>query len=187
MRPLLLLLVAGVVGCGLRGLCAGETQPWSIPHAALRGNTNVVEMLAKMGSNVNEPGPDGNTPLHNAALKGYLPVVRVLLQYGARTDVLSRTGTFPLHDAAAGGNAEIVRALVAKGADVNCRTRESRETPLHAAAAWGRVEVIAALLDAGAVLNLLDGKGRTPLDAAKLHDQSEAVRVLSSRMRASPR
>ena len=72
------------------------------------------------GSDPNDYGDFGNTPLHYAAT-GYNDdpdVIRVLISYGADPNAPAVTGLTPLHTAAAlNGNPEVVAALLEGGAD----------------------------------------------------------------------
>ena len=72
------------------------------------------------GSDPNDYGDFGNTPLHYAAT-GYNDdpdMIRALLPHGADPNAPAVTGLTPLHTAAAlNGNPEVVAALLEGGAD----------------------------------------------------------------------
>ena len=87
-------------------------------------------------------------------------------------------GWTALHWAAQKGTARIVRYLLAHKALVDLQDY-SGETPLHCAAQEGHCKVI-ELLFAGAKRDVLDKKGRTPLDLAIEHKMQEAANLLSA-------
>jgi hypothetical protein len=70
-----------------------------------------------------------------------------------------------------------VRWLLEQGADPN--RGEGGWTPLHMAAANGELEIIRDLIDHGASLTTRNGRGITPLGAARENRQQAAVEMLS--------
>ena len=81
------------------------------------------------GSDPNDYGDFGSTPLHYAAT-GYNDdpdMIRVLIAYGADPNTPAVTGVTPLHTAAAlNGNPEVVAALLEGGADPQLVDGEGR-------------------------------------------------------------
>jgi ankyrin repeat protein len=69
--------------------------------AALRGNLRAVELLVKVGLDVNDPGDCGCTPLHYAYIAQHAhhgngeKVVAFLLAHGARQDIEDGFGNLP--------------------------------------------------------------------------------------------
>lgn len=77
-------------------------------------------------------------------------------------------GRTALHFAAGLGSEECIKVLAETGADVNKIERAGGGlTPLHVAAGYGRPLAVKALLEAGADSDIVDGRGRTPLDLVK--------------------
>lgn len=161
--------------------------PWSLEYASIRGQTDVVAMLLRMGADPNVLGTQGTTPLHDACLKAKPDLVRLLLTHGAKVALFSKTGRLPIHDAALGGSGEVVQELVAKGADVHAKVQGTGETPLHIAAAWGKLDVIRLLIALHAPVDAKDDKGRTPRDAAQAAGSEEAVALLTAAASPQPR
>ncbi|RMX67178.1 hypothetical protein DD238_002391 [Peronospora effusa] len=93
-------------------------------------------------------------------------------------------GTTPLMVAATKKyGAEIVRVLVHLGADVNVTdSGKHQNTALHYAAYNNRVAQLEMLLEAGADVLVLNGKGHTALDVARLRGRKEAAAALTSRL-----
>ena len=57
---------------------------WSALHyAAIKGHSKIVAMLVTKGANVNEPSPDGDTPLILAVRSGDVDTVQALIRAGA--------------------------------------------------------------------------------------------------------
>lgn len=144
----------------------------------------------------------GATPLLRAAQTFDNDVVRALLAHGARVDLPTASGVTPFM-AAAGigtrtgpsvlgpgvpdnvvelslGTMDILRAA---GADINARVTDTTsltariarpstlsgrqgQTALFFPAEAGRIEVVRYLLDHGAEVDVVDDRGRTPIDAA---------------------
>ncbi|KAF3189894.1 hypothetical protein TWF788_009881 [Orbilia oligospora] len=137
--------------------------------AAKNGSEIIVELLLKMGSNVESKDRTGLTPLCWAAKKGYGKIVRVLLtQPGIEPDVVVRRnrsrmwfemdrgganrGRTPLSYAAEGGYADVVKLLLETGrVDPDPVHPRAGRTPLSYAAAGGHLAVVQLLLDTGRV------------------------------------
>jgi ankyrin repeat protein len=87
-------------------------------HAAMAGNLEGVRLLLTAGVNVNEPAPDGTTPLIIAINKHHEDVALFLLDQRADPN-LGEAGYTALHAAAATGQIPVAKALLAHGADPN--------------------------------------------------------------------
>jgi uncharacterized Ntn-hydrolase superfamily protein len=74
---------------------------------------------------------------------------------------------------------EVAELLLGYGADVNAA--EGGNTPLHGAAQFGRVEMAAWLLDHGARVNVLDVRGKTPMQHAIERGHTAVANLLKSR------
>lgn len=85
----------------------------ALMHAAQRGKTEVVNILLKMGANVNAVDPDDNTALHFAVREGNVAIVKILLE--AKADIFAKEEhqETALFDAVRSGNVEIVKMLLA--------------------------------------------------------------------------
>src|SRR5271154_4328659 len=100
-------------------------SPAELLHqAALRGQTSSIEMILKLGADVNSAGKDGETPLHGACLKGHADTARMLLDRGAKVEARDARGATPLHDAALGGNTKLIELLLERKTGINARDAE---------------------------------------------------------------
>jgi ankyrin repeat protein len=155
-----------------------ETARWSLQDAAARGKADVVNMLLKLGADVNAVGTKGNRALEIACRKGNAQVTKILLDYGADVRLRTNAGTTVLHEAALGDSSEVIEMLLALKADINAMDTESGSTPLHFAASFGRLNAVKTLVRRGAEVNRKDRKGMTPLETAVANAQDEVVRIL---------
>ena len=90
--------------------------PRLIALAAIRGNWDIVEILAKGGADVNARGLGGTPVLTCAAINGRLDVVEDLVSLGARVNARSAHGETALAAASSFGCEQICVYLKAHGA-----------------------------------------------------------------------
>lgn len=193
---------------GLLSGCDEPRQPTvNLYHAVHSGDLDQIKRHLFWKTDINQPGPDGNYPLHVAVSQGRVVIARELLAQGARLDVRDALGRTPLHVALANGKrqaAELlleqgaeddlqallfdlaeeqaldrdsIELLTAHGADLNAMDPEGR-APLHRAVAAGNLKLAKQLISAGADVNLEDSSGRTALDIASEQDESTLVKLL---------
>jgi ankyrin repeat protein len=127
-----------------------------------RGQTSVVELLLRLGADVDRPGhPNGATPLSSACssqgmsngvgLEVRRPIVRHLLSYGA--NVRASDASSPLFTILKAPHKylvdEVVSLLLENGVEVNPADESSR-TPLHFASLKFLTFSVGALLKSGA-------------------------------------
>ena len=144
-------------------------------ESAIKGQTDIADLLISKGANVNARDKSGATPLHQVALKGNLAFATLLLQHGA--DVNARDGDGantaaqcrPKRPPGSGGLA------ARQGRDREARDTESGATPLYHAAAWGRTALVELLVARGADVNARNKAGVTPLAAAEKNGFAEAA------------
>ncbi len=82
--------------------------------AALKGHTDLVQLLIVKGADVNKTGW---APLHYAASFGHLQIMQMLLDAHAYIDAESPNGSTPLMMAAQYGTPSAVKLLLEAGAD----------------------------------------------------------------------
>lgn len=120
--------------------------------AARNGVTQVVQLLASRGANVNAKDKMGMTALHLAvANHGRASTVSDLLRLGAEVNSSSSDGTTPLMGASRVGRADMIKLLAENGAHINA-LNERGETALMFAARTGRTAAVQVLLSYGAMV-----------------------------------
>lgn len=161
----------------------------AIHLAAFIGHIEMMDLLIKMGADVNASGQAG-TPLFQSVVEGRYDAVAWLLEHGADVKYVLGNGETALYIAAFKGDPEVVKALLQKGANPNVATTDGPtdtlpggppvmgESPLHLAAAYGHMDVIDMLLEAGADPQAVDKVGATPVHWAGRYLQTEARKKL---------
>jgi ankyrin repeat protein len=76
--------------------------------AAMKGHTNIVQLLLEAGADKDPIMPGGPAPLVIASVNGYIGIVRLLLEYAADKDVNTAIGR-SLIVSAEHGHFEIVK------------------------------------------------------------------------------
>ena len=87
-----------------------------INRAVLLGQTDVVQLIAELGCNLNVLNENGHTLLHRAAAYGRLGIVQILLEKGLDVNIKLEDGRTPLFFAAEYGHREVADLLIANGA-----------------------------------------------------------------------
>lgn len=149
---------------------------------------NLIEMINKAYKcgNINQLGEGEMTPLSLAVLGSHVEIVKSLLLMGANPNKPSRGGYCPLHYAS---NVEIVEVLIKAKANPNWKSDDGN-TALHHLAFSSFIchdhicvhyEIARLLINAGAKVDCVNGKGKTPLQEAKICDHRRIVRLLETK------
>lgn len=149
-----------------------------IIDAADNGNISQVQDLLNSGSNPNDRGEFGTTPLMRAVYKNNINLVNVLLSSGANTDVKDIGGATAVMIAAREGHAAILQRLVERGANVNIADNEGY-TPLMRASMAGNKEAVKTLVNSGAKVNAANYFGETALSQARAEGQMQIAALLT--------
>nr|XP_043627475.1 ankyrin repeat domain-containing protein 2B-like isoform X2 [Erigeron canadensis] len=115
--------------------------------------------------------------VHQTASVGDLEGLKKALESGADKDEEDAEGRTALHFACGYGEVKCAQVLLEAGAKVDALDK-NKNTALHYAAGYGRKECVALLLDNGAAVTLQNMDGKTPIDVAKLNNQSEVLKLL---------
>jgi ankyrin repeat protein len=145
-----------------------------------------VRLLLKRGANPNRPEELSRmTPLMAAET---MQVAVALLQYKANPKARDRFGLSVIHHAVAmRDGAAIVKLLVEQGVNVDTPTDDAAKTTPLFIALKKYIEgndkqttagVISTLAGLGADLNVIDGRGETPVAFAAFNNQPELLRLL---------
>ncbi|XP_061194471.1 uncharacterized protein LOC133202634 [Saccostrea echinata] len=101
----------------------------ALHRASLMGKPIAVDVLLKVGANVNQEDGDGLTALHMAANIGNRVIIQNLLRSGATVDAKNRDGRTPLHVAAMNGDFKTTQFLILENATTDALDK-ARHTPL---------------------------------------------------------
>ena len=201
-------LFLAVVTLLLSAACTNPDPPTINIHRAVQiGDLDQLERNLNWDANVNEPGPNGLTPLHRAAEKGSLVMSRILVTHGADLTAVDPQGHTPvvkaliarntllagylveqgakldassvLHETARLGSADrdVIDFLVRQGASIDHQDAGG-DTPLHSAIRENQRVVVKYLLIKGARLDLVNQDGQTPLALAVALQQDDIARLL---------
>lgn len=164
---------------GLAVTAAASAQSDSLIADRIQAGDRVVALeMIRQGADVNQPQPDGTTPLHWAAYRVDEELVGELLERGARADVMNDYGASPLAEAVKVANAPLVRMLLEAGADPEA-ANDDGQTALMLAAHTGSVEVAELLVRHGADVNARETfRNQTALMWAAAQDQGEMAEFL---------
>ena len=146
--------------------------------AAVRAHDRATleTLIAAHPSLVMSKDSAGSTPLHHAAGFGALDSLTFLIDKGADVNARNRRGSTPLfwalHDESK------VRLLISRGATVNVKQVEGRSLVYQASILGNGFAVLRLLLEHGGDPNVATVNGLTPLSAAALRGDVEAMRAL---------
>jgi ankyrin repeat protein len=102
---------------------SNEGGMYPIHMAALKGHSQVLQILLQAGANVNTPNTKvQSTPLIYAATAGHVEAARILLDAKANVNATDSGGRPPLMWAATNGQVSVVKLLLERGADANLKT-----------------------------------------------------------------
>ena len=147
-----------------------------LARACYRRDESIVEILLKSEDFDSEAI---NYAFESAASFANGNIITALLKTGLvqvnRQDRFERT---PLFSAASNGHHDICALLLERGADPSIRNKDG-ETPILPASSYGKADVVKLLLQNRATeVDVLDGKGRTPLSYAMEHGHEEVLKHL---------
>ena len=120
----------------------------------MKGDTEMVEMLIKVGADVNLTYLYGQIPLFEANAN----VARILLKYGANVKHKNDLGETVLMYA---DDPEKLQLMIDNGADIKATCNSLKNTPLHLAR---DVDCVKILIKNGADINAINDLGETPLE-----------------------
>jgi ankyrin repeat protein len=140
------------------------------------GYLKLVELLVSKGADVNGKSRAGFMPLHTAAQYGHKEIVEYLIANGADVNANDVCQT-ALHYAVWCNHTDIAELLISQGADINARGRDNI-TPLHKAAAKADRNMMRLFIRHRANLNIIDYRGRAPLDIAIKNKNEDATKFL---------
>ena len=151
----------------------------SIHIAALTGNTEIVEILVKLGMDVNATNNKNDTPVLWAARNNHIQTVRKLIDLGADVNHENDKGSTPLYWSVRYGFPELLEILIKEGkANIHQRRKLGLVSPIVLASALGYADVLRILLDNGADVHTRITAGMTALHHAAVEGNEDIIRML---------
>jgi hypothetical protein len=151
----------------------------SLPHhAAMYGQTAVLEALKECGFPLGQKNDEGRTPAHMAAESGHAKALATLKEFGSCLDVMDRRGYTPAHQAALNGHVDVLRVLATSGISLQGRAKNGL-MPSHHAAMNNHASVLTMLSEMGCDLNAKTCDGQAPAHFAALYGHIETLRCLA--------
>ena len=153
----------------IKEACHSETEYVGGPSEGKRRCTKKIRRAVQRGSKVDQPGPDGATPLMSAVLARKPLGVAALLELGAEL-LRDAEGHTPLDVAAELGHVDVVSAMLTEHKTAHDPQELSPIdglAPIHRAAAGeteGHALVVEEMLRHGVDVRLKSAEGQTPLD-----------------------
>lgn len=155
----------------------GET-PLSI--AVSLGHLEMVRLLLEHKATIQPDNPQVSTPFCDAVKKGNLEIMKLLLEHRALINPASKNNDNPLYIAASQGNIEVLDFLMANQAEINQVGIDelNGSTPLFHAVRKNEINAMKLLIERKASVDQGDKSGCTPLIAATVNGNLEAVMML---------
>ena len=148
-------------------------------HAAIDGETHLIETLVRQGANLEaRDSYGGNTPLHLAAEHGHTSTVVALIKARANLEAQDEyCGYTPLHWAVVTNQIETVMELTKQGAKIEAQDQRGK-TALLLAAYSGNMDIALMLIKGGANREAQDRNGWTLLHQAIVTNKTEVALTL---------
>ena len=166
----------------IQQLCAPDATNYTpIHYASLNGNDVVLELLLKMGVNVETKGYGGKSALHCAAMNVHCATIKIILQNNAIVDALDNNDATPLMEAARRGHTKCIRLLLDENAKIDQADLDG-DTALMLAAERNHLPVVKLLLDRNADVNLENFcDGKNALSVAVEENNLEVIKYMCNK------
>ncbi len=147
-------------------------------YSAGAGHHDYVELLHKLGADVNKAKNGGYTPMYIAAQNGHSKCIEVLHRLSADINKADNDGYTPMYIAAQNDHSKCIEVLHKLGADVN-KADNGGTTPMYIAAEKGHSQCIEVLHRLGADVNKANKNGTTPAQIAEKKGHTECVELIN--------
>ena len=164
-------------------------------HAIKQDKISAVDVLLKLGADVNWKNNNKLTALHLVAKTGNEQIANLLLNKPTNLNVLNKFNKFkstPLDAAARAGSLNVAKALLEKGANVN-KSMPTNWSPLHTAVKEGNEDMVELILQYRPNLHVKatnrsidpSGESMTPKEAASKKGFYNIVKILENQEKKS--
>ena len=141
----------------------------ALEEAIISGNLEITRRILELVGDINRQ-TSGRPPMATAATHGDIDMLKLLISYGGDVNAKNSINNFEscLHIVARRGEIEKAQLLLDYGADINATTKGYIDSPLTQATLKNLPNMVKFLLQRGADHRLVDLRGKTALDLAKL-------------------
>jgi len=148
-------------------------------HAALLGESEIIQLLLKKGAVVDSKNSKGETALM-MAIQAHQDdlVISALLEKGASVTASDSDGMTPMHHAALLGESEVIQMLLKKGAVVDSKNSKGETALMLAAAENSDLYSVIILLEAGADVSLITNSGSSVAMYATLNNNPFVLKTV---------
>ncbi|KAI9329284.1 ankyrin repeat-containing domain protein, partial [Obelidium mucronatum] len=138
----------------------------SLILAAIRGYSDIAQLLLKYNANKDVQGALGCTALHYSVILGDISCFKLLMDAKANISLIDKSELPLFYHAIRSKRGDIANQLIAdqSPAQINAFYGSTQTTALHVAVEHSLSSTIYKLVQAGADLNALDSKKRKPVD-----------------------
>lgn len=134
-----------------------NNRSYPIIEAALKGYTDIVEILIQAGADVNVKKRNGESAIADAACYDHYEIAKMLLEHGANPNIIAQGGLTPLTQVE---NVRMVNLLLEHGADPNIPDDDG-DLPIIYRIDNRDKESVVALIKAGSDLDHKNKWGRS--------------------------
>lgn len=132
--------------------------------ACLKYSDELIHLIKRDHSRINQEDSTGKTPLHYAVTGGDIRCIKLLVENGADINHKDATGITPIVFAST--NVQNLEYLIDRGANIHVKSTVPT-SPLLMAVLTGKKESVELLMKHGANINqIIDDRGQTVLDYA---------------------
>ena len=151
----------------------------ALHYAVTNGNIKIVQLLKKLGANLDAVTNTGKNIMHIASGSNQ-PSMLIYLLLNEAQDISSvdENGSTPLHWACYYSAEESVNYLLSLNVDINAQDKENF-TPLHLAVSNNSINIVRLLLQKGADKKLMNNYNELPIDIARKKNYIQIVNILS--------
>lgn len=142
-------------------------------RACSNGHVETLDLLVKMGREVDEYDESGISPIGQAGMLGRSDLIYELLRDPKIVSQGSNICFTPLHYACQGGHFECVQSLIKLGANVNKKDSYGL-APIHYAALYGHIDILVKLLESDLETETIT----KALHVAASHNNTECVKKI---------
>ncbi len=148
-------------------------------HYAINfNNTQMIQLLLKFGSNVNDKNNQGFNSLHQAIFIRSYPLIKIILEYDIDINARTYNGETALHMAINFELDDIIQLLLDKDIDVNILDYDHEYSSLHYAINLNNKFAIKLLINHNVNINSQDVLGNTPLHYGIIENNYDCIAII---------